>query len=277
MNDFIQKYYDILINNQFKEPYIEIRSLLNNASLSKKEIILSNLDINKIDYQLFKRSFKRRLLSEPISKIFNKKDFWKYTFYVNKNVLDPRPESEMIIETILKYFTDVKKKLFIADLGTGSGCLAISLAKEYLNSKIIATDISKRALNIAKKNSYLLNTSNQINFIKCNWINFIKNFNIIVCNPPYLTNLEYKNASKEIRYYEPKKALFGGTDGLYYYRIIAKKIYKILTSDTFIFIEIGHNQTNECIKIFEKYGICSIEIVKDYQQNDRVLVLKKYK
>tara|TARA_B100000686_G_C16760186_1_gene958135 strand:- start:1328 stop:2158 length:831 start_codon:yes stop_codon:yes gene_type:complete len=275
MNNLIQKYYKILKNNNFKDPYIEIRALLNNSNTSDKEIILSNLDLKKINLKLLKKSFERRLLHEPVSKIFNKKNFWKHTFYVDKNVLDPRPESEIIIETVLKYFKDNKRKIYIADLGTGSGSLAISLAKEFTNSKIIATDISKRALKIAKKNSFIHSTSNQIKFVKCNWIKSFKKFNIIVSNPPYLTDAEYKNTTTEIKKYEPKKALLGGSDGLDCYRILAKKIYKILHPNTFIFLEIGYKQSKKCIKIFAEYRINCLEIVKDYQQKDRVLVFKK--
>lgn len=275
MNDFIQKYYNILKEKKYKEPYIEIRALINNTSLSKKEIILSNLDINQIDIELFKKSFDRRLLHEPISKIFNKKDFWKNTFFVNNNVLDPRPESEIIIETVLRYFINKKKKLYIADLGTGSGCLAVSLAKEYINSKIIATDISKKALNVAKKNSKSLKTSNQIQFINCNWINIKTKFDFVVINPPYLTISEYYHSSYEIRNYEPKRALLGGADGLDCYKIIARKLYKIIASKTILFVEIGYNQSDFCRKIFEEFGFNCIEIVKDYQKNERVIVLKK--
>ena len=113
----------------FDYPEIELRALLNRASAIDKEIFFSNFEIKQIDIQIFKESFDRRLKKEPISKIFNSKSFWKYNFYVNQFVLDPRPETELIIEKVLNYFPNKNKKLKILDLCTGSGCLAISLAK----------------------------------------------------------------------------------------------------------------------------------------------------
>ena len=151
MNNFILNHLEILKNYNFKFPEIELRSLLNHTSKYNKEILFTNFNLNQINLDLFNSSFKRRLKNEPISKIFNKKEFWKYTFYVDNNVLDPRPETELIIETAEKYFQNKKAKLKILDIGTGSGCLAISLANEYCNSVVFGTDISKSAINIAKK------------------------------------------------------------------------------------------------------------------------------
>ncbi len=151
MNDFLLNYFNILSKKNFENPYIEIRALINNSRNTKNEIILSNFHESKINVDVFKESFERRLQLEPVSKIFNKKDFWDFTFFVNHNVLDPRPETELIIDTARKYLSNKNQKYKIADLGTGSGCLAISLAKEFYNSDIFATDISKKASDVAKK------------------------------------------------------------------------------------------------------------------------------
>ena len=133
MNNFIKTHLEIFNEKNFSNPIIELRALLNKASILKKEIILSNFNINQINLSLFQSAFERRIKKEPLSKIFKEKDFWKYSFAVNENVLDPRPETELIIESVEKYFHNKKQKLKIIDLGTGSGCLAISLAKEYKN------------------------------------------------------------------------------------------------------------------------------------------------
>ena len=164
MNNFLNLHLKEL-SNHFDYPDLELRVLLNRSSTIDKEIFFSNFNIEQIDLQIFKESFDRRLKKEPISKIFNSKEFWKYNFYVNKFVLDPRPETELIIEKVINYFPNKNKKLKILDLCTGSGCIAISLAKEYLNAKVTATDISSKALKVAKINSQN-NHCNNIKLIK---------------------------------------------------------------------------------------------------------------
>ena len=277
MNNFIKNHLEILKKNHFENPDIELRALLNKTSKYNKKVILSNFNINQINFDLFELAFRRRINNEPLAKIFNEKNFWKYSFFVNEKVLDPRPETEIIIEAVEKYFQEKEQKLKIIDLGTGSGCLAISLAKEYINSRIIATDISKDALDVAERNSFKLNCNKQISFVCCDWIDTIEIFDVIVTNPPYLTKEEYKNTNKDIKLYEPKIALLGGEDGLFYFRKLAYIMPKIVDYNSFCFIELGQNQKNECIDIFEEFGMQCIDIVADYQNIDRVLILKKQK
>ena len=275
MNNFIKNHLEILEKNNFSYPEIELRTLLNKTSKSKKEIIFSNFEIKQIRLDLFNIAFERRLKKEPVAKIFNEKEFLNYNFFVNNDVLDPRPETEFIIEAFEKYFIDKKQKLNIIDLGTGSGCIAISLAKEYINSIITANDISENALNVAKRNAKKFNIGKQIKFICCDWIDIDKVYDVIVSNPPYLTISEYKNISKEIINYEPEIALIGGKDGLSCYRKLANKFPKITHSNSLCFIEIGHSQKTESIKIFEEFGMDCIDIIVDYQNYERILVLKK--
>ena len=275
MNNFIKNHLEILNKKGFSEPVIELRALLNKTSFAKKEIILSNFNINQINLNLFKLAFKRRIKNEPLAKIFKKKDFWKYSFNVDRNVLDPRPETELIIESVGKYFQDKNLKLKIIDIGTGSGCLAVSLAKEYKNSIITATDISKAALDVAKKNSKKFNVCKQIEFKYCNWFETKEKFDVVVTNPPYLRDDEYNNSSIEIKHYEPKIALQGGEDGLSCFKKIAYAIQKIIHRRSLCFVEIGHNQKDQCIKIFEKFCMYCVDIVFDYQNYERILVLKK--
>ena len=155
--------------------------------------------------------------------------------------------------------------------------MAISLAKEYKNSIITATDISKSALNVAKRNSKKFNVCKQIKFKCCNWCKTKENFDIVVTNPPYLTDYEYKNLSNGIKLYEPEIALRGGKNGLFCFREIASKIQKITHFKSLCFVEIGHNQKYNCIKIFEEFDIYCTDIIVDYQNYERILVLKKEK
>ena len=273
MSNFLDSHLKKL-RNHFDYPELELRVLLNKASNTDKEIFFSNFNIEKINIQIFKDSFDRRLKKEPISKIFNSKEFWKYNFYVNEFVLDPRPETELMIEKVLNYFPNKNKKLKILDLCTGSGCIAISLAKEYLNAKVTATDISSKALKIAKINSTKINCDN-IKFIQCDLLDKISKYDIVVSNPPYLSKHDYENVSDEIKLFEPKIALLAKRNGYEFYNRLASLLPSIISKKSMIFIEIGHSQAKKCIEIFESSKLECLELFKDYQNLDRGIILNK--
>ena len=275
MNNFIKDHLNLITKYNIPNPELELRTLLNNCLLKNEIVFLNNFNINKINIQKFKSAFQRRLNHEPLSKIFNKKEFWSLNFYVNQCVLDPRPESEFLIETIQKFFTNLHSKIKICDLGTGSGCLAITLAKIYKKSNILATDISKRALAVAKKNAIKHNVSNQIQFSNDNWISNNTKFDLVVSNPPYLSFNQYNNCERNVKEFEPKIALVGGYDGLESYRQIAKIANSLIHNNSFIFLEIGKSQTANVKKIFINQNIKLLKISKDYQRINRVLVFKK--
>jgi len=274
MNDFLKNHLNILKKN-FSNPDLELRIILSNCSKKKRNIFLSNFNINDINLIKFNKAFQRRLNREPVSKIFNKKSFWKYDFFVNKDVLDPRPETELIIETILDFYPDKTKTLKFLDMCTGSGCIAISLAKEYIKATIDATDISSKALNVAKNNAVRLNCNNQINFIKCNLVDKIQNYDIVVSNPPYLSSFEYNKTVHEIQLFEPKKALVAAKEGLYFYYKIAKILPGLLDSKSMAFLEIGSKQAEKVKDIFSVKNLYSLKIAKDIQNLDRLLIIKK--
>ena len=274
MNNFLKSHLNIL-SKKFSNPDLELRVLLNKCSINKKDIIFSNFDINNIDLKNFSVAFNRRLKREPISKIYNSKSFWKYNFYVNKNVLDPRPETELIIEKVLENFPNKKDNFKILDLCTGSGCLAISLAKEYLNSEITATDISLKALNVAKKNANMINCINQIKFVKSNLIDKIEKYDIVVSNPPYLSMQEYEKTSPEILKYEPKIALLASRGGYEFYWKISNFLKNILKDNSKAFIEIGSTQVKKVTNIFASRHINCLKVEKDIQNIDRLLILNK--
>ena len=263
MNDFINDKINKLIINKIHNPEVDLRVLLNFCSRVSNQIILSNFNSNQINLKKFNKLFKRRLTNEPISKIINKKNFWKDEYYVNKFVLDPRPETETIIEESMRVYKNKKANLKILDIGTGSGAIAISLAREYINSNILAIDISEKALQVAKKNIEQKKLHNQIQ-IKKTTIEFInQKFDLIVSNPPYLTKKELENVSVEINKYEPSIALDGGKDGLEFYRLFAKKTPKILKDNAYLIIEIGESQYRSCKEIF------SDSQLKFQKKNDR--------
>ena len=162
MNDLIYSSLEKLKEKNIPNAEIDLRVLLNYSKCSKNEIILSNFNLDEININLFNKVLNRRLSKEPISKIINKKNFWKDEFFVNKFVLDPRPETEGIVEESMKLIKNKHSSIKILDIGTGSGCIAISLAKEFKNASITAIDISKEALEVAEKNLKIHNCYKQI-------------------------------------------------------------------------------------------------------------------
>tara|TARA_Y100000741_G_scaffold348280_1_gene316309 strand:+ start:86 stop:934 length:849 start_codon:yes stop_codon:yes gene_type:complete len=278
MNNFINNCLSQLKEKKFSFPEIELRTILNYSSIENKEIFFSNFESKQIDIQKFKSIFKRRISGEPISKIINSKEFYSLNFFVNNYVLDPRPETEFIIDSVKKNFKNQERILNILDLGTGSGCLSIVLSKIFKNSKITSTDISKKAINVAKKNAIYHNVIKSIEFIECNWINNLKEkYDIIVSNPPYISDNEYKKISKNIKLYEPKKSLIAGKKGLDSYLTISTFVGKLMKESTLFFLEIGKNQKKEVENIFKNQQIKVIDTIFDYQSIERVLILKKIK
>ena len=275
MNDFILNNLKKLKKNKIPNPEIDLRILLNNSRLSKNEIILSNFKINQINIKKFTLMINRRLAYEPISKIINKKSFWKDDFFVNQFVLDPRPETEILIEESQKIFFNNTSNIKILDIGTGSGAIAISLAREFENADILAIDISEDAIKVADKNIRKKKLHNRIKLEKKTINNINDNFDLIVSNPPYLTNKELGNISQEIRNFEPLISLDGGEDGLNFYREFAKKIPKIMNSNGYFIIEIGAKQYDHCREIFSDSSLKFEKKTKDLQKKDRIMVFSK--
>ena len=275
MNEIINFNLLKLKEENIPNPELDLRILLKEASYNKKDIVLSNLNMKNIDINYFNSLISKRLKREPISKILKKKYFWKNEFFVNSDVLDPRPESELIIEEVLNNITNREKEFKILDIGTGSGCLSISIAKELKNSKITAIDISEKAIKVAKKNIELHNLNNQILLKISDFENIKDKYDIIISNPPYIDENEYKYLQLEIRKFEPQIALLGGKDGLKFYRLFAQKLEKNMNKNSIFICEIGYQQLNSCKKIFSKTNLVLKKITKDMQKIDRTLTFLK--
>jgi release factor glutamine methyltransferase len=232
------------------------------------------------DYTAFlANALRRRLRAEPIQYILGRIEFMGLQFRLAPDVFIPRPETEILVETVLKYglrFTVYSLQLEVLDIGTGSGCIAISLAKFLPQSKVTATDISKEALDIARQNAVKNNV--EINFIHSNlFMTYdlpLMTYDLIVSNPPYIPANEIDNLQPELSY-EPRIALNGGRDGLDFYRRIIKESPLYLKQGGFLILEMGYNQCSaikELFKSAKRFEI--IEVVKDYQDIDRVIVLR---
>ena len=242
---------------------------------SKELIMYFNQHIDRKFINNFEQLLKRRLNREPIANIVNKKSFWSYDFFVNENVLTPRSDSEILVEAVLSNYNNMNENLNILDLGTGSGCLILSLLKMYKNATGLAIDISDKALQVAKQNAKNLKVEN-IQFLKNNWNDNIEDkFDIIISNPPYIPTKEIKELEPEVNKFNPLLALDGGEDGLNCYRYLAKSLDKNLKENKKIFLEIGKNQEKDIEKIFNENGYKLLKIYKDLAEINRILCFKK--
>ena len=239
---------------------------VNRERLLINENIISNLDINR-----FNKMISRRLKNEPIAYIINKKEFRSKNIFVSKNSLIPRPETELLIDPILKLFKN--KSLFFLDVGIGTGCISHSILNELKHSIGIGIDICNKAINIAKINLKNPHITNRIK-LKCLPIDqiFNKKFDLIISNPPYVIKREINRLSEDIKRYEPRIALDGGKDGL---DVIKKVIYKsrsILKKKGMLALEIGNGQYRKVAEILRLNNFRDKFLIKDYQDNVRCII-----
>ena len=208
-----------------------------------------------------------------------KKEFYSREFFVNSKTLDPRPETELLIDLIKNFKGKTVTPLKILDLGTGTGCIIITLFLELrkkINVSCDGIDISNNALRVAKKNAIHHHVANKINLYKSNWfINIKKKFDIIVSNPPYIKKSEIKFLPLEVKNFDPEVSLCGGYDGLNSFRRIAHGAKKFLKKDGVIYVEIGNYQSEKVRKIFENKKFVTLDVVKDLSNMERVIIFKK--
>ena len=267
----------ILRDNLIPSAGLDAEILLSLSLNKTREEILLNLEgkLNTNQINNYNKLIKRRKKKEPISYITGKKHFWNSEFYVNKNVLTPRPETELLVEEVLKRYKLVNK-INILDIGTGSGCILISLLKQHKKWVGTGIDISKMAIKVAKSNAKIQQVSNRIRFIKSDVDKFLRGkYDLIVSNPPYINKIGYNNLDLGVKNYEPIKALYGGVDGL---RIIEKIIGKskfILKNNGILVMEIGLGQHQKVSELLKKSGFYILKTVKDYQKIKRLIFAKK--
>ena len=254
--------------------YILDSELLLSKTLNKsREKTLTNLDkdIEKTNFNIFKEYLIRRSRNEPIAHILGEKEFWSKNFIVNKDTLIPRPETELLVEKLSKIFKD--KKISILDIGTGSGCIIVSLLGNLKQSIGTGVDISKKAILMAKKNASRHKVCNRIKLINKSFENiFDKKFDLIVSNPPYIERKAIKNLSEDIKKYEPRMALDGGKDGV---DLIKKVIYKskdILKINGTLALEIGNKQIKKVSKLLIENNFRIRNVIKDYKNNVRCVL-----
>ena len=266
-----------LKENHINSYQIDSELLLSKVLNKNREYMFLNHTetLNNELLQKFKVLLNRRKKKEPLAYILNHKEFWKNSFYIDKNVLIPRPDTEILIEEILKlYHKD--RNLSVLDIGTGSGCIIISLLKDRPRFNGTAIDISKKAINIAKFNAKIHQLTDRIKFYKSSVDNFFKGkYDLIVSNPPYINNLELKYLDKDIICYEPLLSLNGGLDGSFVLNKVIKKSSSLLKIGGKLVLEIGFDQKYKVMSLLKKKEFYINKIVKDYANNERCIIATK--
>jgi release factor glutamine methyltransferase len=227
------------------------------------------------ELQEFRRCIERRRYGEPVAYIVGKKEFWSLPFEVNSHVLIPRPETEILVEEVLKVCSGRKtENLRILEIGTGSGAISIALAHELKNAQIIATDISQDAINVALRNAQINNVASQIHFLLGNLFETVSGkFDIIVSNPPYISNEEYDCLPSGIRDFEPETALLAGADGILFHREIIKAGGVYLKAGGWTFMEMGDGQKELVEFMLNEFGLYdNIAFRNDYAGINRVAI-----
>ena len=267
----------ILKLNDIKSYNLDSEILLSSTLKLDRSQLLLTLDkrIKNQEKKIFFNFIERRSKNEPIAYIIGYKEFWKSKFKVNKNVLIPRPDTETIIEQVLNEL-DINSSKKILDIGTGSGCIIISILNERKKCFGVGIDISKNAVKLAKYNAKIQHIDNRIKFLNSDIDNFCGHkYDLIVSNPPYIKHHEINGLEKDIKNHEPKVALDGGIDGYNKIRLIIEKSSTLIKKTGKLFLELGINQTRETLKILNLNGFYKTKVIKDLASKNRCIVSTK--
>lgn len=279
------------IETVIKKAFIDLKSKNIESALLDSEILMSKVlkedrssvllnserSLSNQDYKNFRELISNRLKFKPIAYLTGQKSFWKYEFEINNKVLIPRPDSELIVEQVLKICQN-KQKIKILDVGVGSGCLILSILKERKHFSGVGVDLSKDCINVCKINATKLRVQNRLKLFKTDIDNFdLGKYDLIVSNPPYIKKLDLKKLHKDVINYEPKLALDGGLDGLSKIRKVIKKSSELVKLNGKLIIEIASDQKKMVIKILIENGFFVNKVAKDLSKNDRCIISTKIK
>jgi release factor glutamine methyltransferase len=265
----------ILKSNSIKTNVLDSELILSDILKSQREKLIINSDhiVSEEVIDNFNKLILRRTKKEPIAYILNKREFWSKDFFVNQNTLIPRPETELLCEQLIKIFKG--KSINFLDIGTGTGCILLTILSEISEAKGIGLDISKKAIDVARRNSKNLNLTSRAKFFTRSLEEIYGyKFDLVVSNPPYIKSIDLKNLQEDVRKFEPKIALDGGKEGL---DVIKKVIYKsktILKKLGLLALEIGHGQHYKVSQILKKQGFKEELLIRDYRNNVRCIVAR---
>ena len=277
IQEAIEQGKKILIKNNIKSAKLDSEILMSKVLQKDRKYIILNFDkeLKRQNFLLFEELIFKRSLGKPVAYLTGKKDFWKYNFVISEQTLIPRPDTEILIENILK-ITKHKTKLNILDIGIGSGCILLSILKEKKNFYGTGIDISKKCIEISKINALKLKLLNRLKFFKTDVDNFFYGkYDLIISNPPYINKLDLKNLDKDVIDFEPKIALDGGLDGTSEIKKVIDRSSDLVKKNGKLVLEIAFEQKHKVKKLLKDKGFYINRIIKDYAKNDRCIISTK--
>ena len=273
----IKKAYKELKNNNIGSALLDSELLLSKVIKKDRKFILLNLDkeLDQNDQDNFKDLILKRSRGKPLAHLIGTKSFWKYDFKVNEKVLIPRPDTEIIIEQVLKIYKN-KDYVNFLEVGVGSGCIALSILKEKKSFFGTGIDLSQDCIEICRYNAKKLDVNNRIKLIKSDVDNLIfRKYDLIVSNPPYIKKFDLNKLNKEVKNFEPDLALDGGLKGLSVIRKVIKKSSKLIRVNGKLILEIGYDQRESVKKMLNEYNFYINKVKKDLAKNDRCIISTK--
>ena len=273
----IHNAYKKLKNNGIKSALLDSELLLAQTIKKSREFIILNSDynINKKEFENFQDMIIQRSKGKPIAYLINKKSFWKYEFFVNEKVLIPRPDTEIIIEQVLKIY-EKRSKINFLDIGFGSGCILLSILKERKDFIATGIDISHYALKVCKINAYKLGLYNKVKLFKSDIDKFsFGKYDLIISNPPYIKHSDLKYLENDVTKFEPKLALNGGLNGTTEIRKIIKRSSELIKNGGKLILEIAYNQKKEVKQLLRDNNFYINSVIKDLAKNDRCIISTK--
>ena len=278
LENTIKQASQLLKNKNIISHELDVQVILSDIMGVTRDFFIANSHINVSinTIKKFNHAIKRRINREPVAYIIGKKEFWSQDFTVNQATLVPRPETELLIYKVVDFFKN--KRINVLDIGTGSGCILLSILKELDFSRGVGIDISTKAIKTAQINSKNLNLFHQSKFKVFDISKFnVGKYDLIVSNPPYIPSKDIKNLSKDIINYEPLVALNGGLDGLDLIRKVIYKSNSLLKRNGVLAIEIGFNQYLKVSSLLKQYGFREMSRQCDYNHNVRCIISTKVK
>tara|TARA_B100000674_G_C37846014_1_gene917668 strand:+ start:52 stop:894 length:843 start_codon:yes stop_codon:yes gene_type:complete len=267
----------ILKKNDISTYKLDCEILMSKAIKESREFVIMNQSkkVNFICSNFFKDLIKERAKGKPVAYILGMKDFWKYQFNLTEDVLIPRPETELIIENVLS-LTKYKKKLNILDIGTGTGCILMSILKEKPKFYGVGIDVSKKCIDLSRTNATNLGLKNKVKFFKTDVDKFNHGkYDLIVSNPPYIKNIDLKYLEKDVINFEPILALSGGLEGLSEIRKVINKASELIKKNGKLVLEIAFDQKYKVINLLKDKKFYINKVLKDYSKNDRCIISTK--
>jgi|TARA_A100001234_G_C12595776_1_gene372627 release factor glutamine methyltransferase len=273
----INEGYLQLKKNKIKSSHLDSEILMSQVIKKDREYLILNLNqkINGKAYKYYHDLINERSKGKPIAYITGKKFFWKHEFYIDQNVLIPRPETELIIEYVLKKYKN-KTKLRLLEIGVGSGCVLLSILDEKKNFLGTGIDLTNKCLKICNNNAIKIGIKNRLKLHKSDIDNFnLGKYDLIISNPPYIKKIDLKYLDTDVKDFEPKMALDGGLEGLSEIRKVIRKSSDLIKKKGILILEIAFNQKNDVKKLLNNKGFYINKVLKDYANKDRCIISTK--